>query len=177
MSETPGGPDWWQASDGKWYPPSDGEPPTAPDGWAAPSSSPLPPPYQAGTPYQPYQPYPPAPPGGQGGSGMATASLVLGIVGIATFLFCGLGALLGLLAVIFGAVSLSNARKAGGAPWVGRARAGLITGIVALVLGIGFLVVSVVISATTEDDDFGGINSDPSDGICNEERFLQDPDC
>ena len=26
-------------------------------------------------------------------------------------------------------------------------------------------------------DDFDGINSDPSDGVCNEERFLEDPDC
>ena len=27
------------------------------------------------------------------------------------------------------------------------------------------------------DEDFGEINSDPSDGVCNEDRFLQDPDC
>ena len=26
-------------------------------------------------------------------------------------------------------------------------------------------------------DDFDGINSDPSDGVCNEERFIEDPDC
>ena len=26
-------------------------------------------------------------------------------------------------------------------------------------------------------DDFDEINSDPSDGVCNEERFLEDPDC
>ena len=27
------------------------------------------------------------------------------------------------------------------------------------------------------DDDLGEINSDPSDGECDESRFLQDPDC
>lgn len=26
-------------------------------------------------------------------------------------------------------------------------------------------------------DDIGDLNSDPSDGVCNEDRFLQDPDC
>ena len=37
MSDTSGGPGWWQASDGKWYPPQPypGQLPPPPQGWAA----------------------------------------------------------------------------------------------------------------------------------------------
>src|SRR4051794_8246353 len=33
MSEQPGGRGWWQASDGKWYPPEPWEDPSPPPGW------------------------------------------------------------------------------------------------------------------------------------------------
>ena len=68
-------------------------------------------------------------------NGKATASLVCGIVGL---VFCGI--ILGILAIVFG----QQAKKAiadnpnlGGA---GAAQAGLILGVVDIVLGVGFLV-------------------------------------
>lgn len=111
---------------------------------------------------------------------MATAALVLGIVGICLFWTFGFGMLLGILAVVFGLIGLSNARKVPGRPSAGRAIAGIATGAVALVVGFGFLAIFVW-AANDISDDFegidGGINSDPSDGICNANRYLQDPDC
>ena len=54
-----------------------------------------------------------------------------------------------------------------------------IAGIVLGWIGVGFLALFIVLSLAFGDDadDFDGINSDPSDGVCNEERFLEDPDC
>ena len=63
-------------------------------------------------------------------NGLATASLVLGILGIALFWF--LGFIMSILAIVFGGVGLSRAKA--GAPGKGVAIAGLTLGIVGLLL-------------------------------------------
>jgi hypothetical protein len=106
----------------------------------------------------PDQPYPPPggyggpPPGGYGGppygwapvprrgAGMATAALVLGIIAIVLCFTAFGGILLGLLAVVLGAVALRRARR-GEAEGHGRAVAGVVTGGLGLVLGVVFLFV------------------------------------
>jgi hypothetical protein len=71
---------------------------------------------------------PPAPPVTRGSNGVAVAGLVFGILGI---ILCPLG-IFGILAIIFGAVGMSKARKVNAG--AGQATAGLILGIVAVVL-------------------------------------------
>ena len=46
-----------------------------------------------------------------GNNGVATAAMVTGIIGLLTFLVCGLGALLGIIAVVLGFVGLSNSKS------------------------------------------------------------------
>ena len=133
MSDTSQGPGWWQASDGKWYPPQPQQ-----SYWT-------PPPPQMGYATAPYpaafqQPYPP---GGQPSTnGLAVASLVLSIV--------WLGGLGSLLAVIFGIVARRQIRTSRGRQGGdGIALAGLLIGIVgllgvALLVGFGFAVKSQV---------------------------------
>jgi hypothetical protein len=97
MSDTPQGPDWWQASDGKFYPPqAPMQPPTAqagqpyaPPGWgqAPPIGQSYPPPL-GGPPYQP--PVAGRPP--RSGGVSAGAALV------AAILFWPLGIVLGHIA-------------------------------------------------------------------------------
>ena len=101
----------------------------------------------AGSPY-PQQPYP-YPGGGYGappqyryGGGMATAALVLGILAIVTCITVIGGILLGILAIVLGAVAASRARR-GEAPGRGRAIAGIVTGAIGLVLS-GLLVAAGV---------------------------------
>ena len=72
MSDTQQAPDWWQASDGKWYPP---QPPTAP---------PPPPP---GVPPQP--PYPPQPPAAPKKSNKGCLIAVLVVFGIFALIVVG----------------------------------------------------------------------------------------
>ena len=127
MSDTSQGPGWWQASDGKWYPPQQ------PGYWAPP------PPPTSGMPLAPYPgavPY--APGAAQPTNGFAIASLVLSIIWLV-----GLGSL---LAVIFGIVARRQIRASGGRQGGdGLALAGLligILGILGLVL-VGTLVLTV----------------------------------
>lgn len=89
----------------------------------------------------------PTPPGGAGyggyptarpRNGMGTAAMVLGILGlvlVVLIFFSPLGALLGLLAVPFGIVGLLRANR-GEADNRGQALTGLVTGAVALVIGV-----------------------------------------
>jgi hypothetical protein len=72
------------------------------------------------------------------GSGMATASLVLGILALITSFTVIGGVVLGLLALIFGILVVRRA-----APGRGRAIAGIVTGILGLVLAIVLIVVGV----------------------------------
>jgi predicted small integral membrane protein len=178
VSDAPGGPDWYQASDGKWYP---SQPAQAPYG-GAPATPPPPGGVQPSGGYQapaanPYG----QPPTGQmptqaPSNGMATTAMVLGIVALVTFWFCGLGSLLGVIAIVLGALGMSAAKKLPGEPLIGRAKAGLIMGIVSVVLSVIFLIGWLVLINVGSDNDLE-INSDPSNGICDESRFLQDPDC
>ena len=102
MSDTSQGPGWWQASDGKWYPPQGAAatpppPPSAPTGAPTiPEAPPVPPPVPPGpTPY--------GPPGGpaapkQGMHGCLKALLIGGAIAV----------VLGILAVVAIAVTAKN---------------------------------------------------------------------
>ena len=73
-------------------------------------------------------------------SGLCTAAMVLGIICVATFLIPCVGFLPGLLALIFSIVCLAKKKKP-----VGKARAGLITSIIGIVLGFIFTIIWLVI--------------------------------
>jgi Domain of unknown function (DUF4190) len=121
-------------------------------------------PTQPGPPPDQYQPgqYPAGqyPPGGYQAAprrrnGMGTAALVLGVLALVLVLlliFSPLGAFLGLLAVIFGIVGIvrANRREADNR---GQAVAGLVTGGLALLLGIWFTI-SVGVWFSTHVNDF-----------------------
>jgi hypothetical protein len=77
-----------------------------------------------------------------GGGGMATAALVLGILAVITsFTLIG-GLLLGLLAVIFGIIGLRRANR-GLALGRGRAIAGIILGLLGMVLAGALIAIGV----------------------------------
>ena len=118
-------------------------------------------------PQYPPQPDPPGqypqgqyPPGGYQAAprrrnGMGTAALVLGVLALVLVLlliFSPLGAFLGLLAVIFGIVGIvrANRREADNR---GQAVTGLVTGGLALLLGIWFTI-SVGVWFSTNVNDF-----------------------
>lgn len=74
--------------------------------------------------------------GGTRTNGMAIASLVLGIIGlVACCLFVP-----SLLAIVFGAVAMNQCKNDPTYTGRGMAIAGLIVGVVAVVLGVGFWV-------------------------------------
>ncbi|HUW04161.1 MAG TPA: DUF4190 domain-containing protein [Acidimicrobiales bacterium] len=125
-----------------------------------------PPPPQMGSGWQP-APYGSA--GPVGTNGFAIASLVLSLIWI-----YGIGSI---LALVFGykarrEIDESNGRQTGR----GMATAGIVIGWLGVV-GATLIIVLIVFVASTDPISDGGINSDPSDGICNPDRFLQDPDC
>jgi hypothetical protein len=115
------GPGWWQASDGKWYPPQQATqqpPPPAP-----PTPSPVPPP----------------------ANGLATAALVLGIIGVLFGLIpltAFVAIILGVLALIFGLVGRSKQTKRTMATW------GAALGLASIILAI----IGFVILANAVDD-------------------------
>jgi competence protein ComGC len=77
-------------------------------------------------------------------AGIAITSLVLGILGLLTIWFCGIGALFAIPAVICGHIGYSRVRKSAGAlGGEGVAMTGLITGYV----GIGLLLTVVPLLA------------------------------
>ncbi|MGP3981193.1 DUF4190 domain-containing protein [Streptomyces sp. KR80] len=83
-------------------------------------------------------------------NGLGVAALVLGIIGTVLFFANVFAVILGILAIIFGAVGRAKAAK-GEATNGGQALAGLILGVVAIVAAIGFLVAIIAAS-----DDFEG---------------------
>lgn len=103
------------------YPPGAGSYPVPPGAY------PPPPPFAA--------PYAYAPP--QTGNGYAITALVLGLISLFLSWFPGVDWVLGALAIIFGAIGISTARRRGGAGR-GMAIAGLVLGVVTAVLGIIF---------------------------------------
>ena len=153
-------------------PPGQGTPP--PPAFGAPPPSGFGPPPAQGygmTGYGAPGGYPPgygAPPSGS--NGLAIAALITGILALVTFWLCGLGILFGIAALVTGILGIKRANQLPGQPQKGLAIAGLVTGILGIVLGIG--IISLIVLA---DDD--GLNSDPSDGVCNRDRYWQDPDC
>jgi formate hydrogenlyase subunit 3/multisubunit Na+/H+ antiporter MnhD subunit len=74
----------------------------------------------------------------QAGGGLATAAFVLGIVAlcVSIVLFCvpPLGGLLGVLAIVLGAISMSQS------PGAGKGRTGLILGVIAVLLSAGIFI-------------------------------------
>ncbi|MFF9281137.1 hypothetical protein [Streptomyces griseosporeus] len=72
-------------------------------------------------------------------NGIGTAGLVVGIVSAAIFCLWPVAIVLGILAIVFGAVGRSRANR-GQATNAGQALAGIICGVAGLVLGIGMMV-------------------------------------
>lgn len=154
MSDTARGSGWWQASDGRWYPPDarPGVPPppeAASAGWSSPPGGP-----SAGwtTPQAPgssspggWAQQPDSAPYRAATNGLAVAALVLGIIGIP-----GVFALLNVfavLALIFGLVSRSQIQKAGGAQaGAGMAMAGIVLGTIGIALDVIWIIVAVTSS-------------------------------
>ena len=103
----------------------------------------------------------------------ATTSMVLGILSI---FLCGL--FTGIPAIVLGVKARKQVAASGGRlDGDGNALAGIITGAIGTVLqtvGIA-AVVGLAMLGNTVSSDF--INTDPVDGVCNEDRWLQDPDC
>ena len=153
MSDTPV-PGWWQASDGRWYPPSStpGAPPPTPQRGApqypapAPTYSPTSP-YGAG-PYGSapfgapvYSTPPPAP-----RNGFATAALILGIPSMAISLIPVFGYLavpFALVGIGIGIAGIVRAKTVNTGK--GMAIAGLATSSVAIVIAIAWTVALVVL--------------------------------
>lgn len=76
------------------------------------------------------------------GNGMAVAALVLGILALVLFFIWFLAPIMGLLAIIFGAVGISKANKIGG-KGKGMAIAGLVCGVIGMLLSIVLVVIAV----------------------------------
>lgn len=79
-------------------------------------------------------------------NGLAIASLILGILALATSWLTFPGIILGILAVIFGGIALARART-DRVSNKGMAIAGLITGILAAVIGTVLVIVAVRIAS------------------------------
>jgi hypothetical protein len=111
--------------------------------------------YQGQPPGQ-YQGQPPGQyPAARRRNGMGTAALVLGVVAVVLvllLLFSPIGAFLGLLAVLFGILGIMRANR-GEADNRGQAVAGLVTGAIALLVGI-FFTISIGVWFSTHVNDF-----------------------
>jgi hypothetical protein len=145
MTDTP--------SDRPPYPPQPGQGP--PGGY--------PPPDQAPAGGHPTAGYPAARPRR---NGMGVTALVLGVVGLTLvllLLFSPLGAFLGLLAVLFGILGLMRANR-GEADNRGQAVAGLVTGGIALLVGV-FLTISIGTWFATHVNDFNNFGRCMEDAV------------
>ncbi len=116
---------------------------------------------------------------GSGTNGLAVAALVLGILSLLGAFVCGSGLLFGAIGIVLGVLGLKKANSEPSQPQRGVAIAGIVTGAIGTVLSILVILFVFVIGSTADDieSDFGDMNSDPSDGVCDESRFIQDPDC
>lgn len=85
-------------------------------------------------------------------SGMATAALILGILAIITGVTVVGGIILGLLALIFGMIAARRSRR-GEALGHGRAVAGIVTGIIGIVLAIALIALGASLLNTKEGKD------------------------
>ncbi len=118
------------------------EPPPA----EKPADTSTPPPTQPATP--PPMPGAPGAPPASSSNGFAVTSLVLGILSIVLFFTIWIPFILAILAIIFGALGISNARK--GAPKKGLAIAGLICGIAGAAIAVLFIV--LIVSAVNDPE-------------------------
>ncbi len=103
---------------------------------------------------------------------------IISLVGIFCFGFVGL--LLGAIAIVLGVLGMKKANELPGQPQRGLAIGGIVTGSLGVVASVAFILFVFVLGSAveTEFENFdGGINTDPSDGVCDESRFMQDPDC
>jgi hypothetical protein len=117
---------------------------------------PTPPPTPPPAPQQPVgggQPVQPQPGQERPGNGLAVAALVCGIVGAALFWTLFGGVILGVLAIIFGAIGRKRADEDPRVPHRGLAVAGLIIGAVTVV-GTVVLWFAVINEAEEDLDDF-----------------------
>lgn len=152
MSDAPQGPGWWQASDGKWYPP------TATPGTPRPPSAAGPQPYGPGVPPSggpaPWGPpapygygYAPSPTGTPTGlpsvNGLATASLVLGVLSLVVC--CGPFMLCSLVGLPLGIYALTRINKRAADPGP---RGLAIAGVVLNGIGFALLAIIAVVSVT-----------------------------
>lgn len=156
MSDTPPGPEPQRAHGPPgpgWWLASDGRyyPPEQ-----APASQPAPPAF-----------HPQSGPGSIRTNGMAIASLVLGLIWV-----CSIGSI---LALVFGYLARKQIDAAGGR----EAGRGLATaGIVLGWIGVATLVIALMgLFVFGGWDALNEIDSDPPDGVCNDDRWWQDPDC
>lgn len=132
MSDQAQGPGWWQASDGKWYPPQQAAPAAPAGPWAA-----APP--AGGMPYGTAAYQTPT------NNGLAIAALVCGLASFATCITA-------IPAVILGHMARKQIRESGGTQQGdGMALAGLIIGYIFIVLLIAYIIFIVVIAATADD--------------------------
>ena len=161
-------------------PPPPGGAPPPPGGNMPPPAPPQAPQWNQQAPGAPGMP-PPQPQYGataapQGTNGLAVASLILGILSF----FC-VGLLAGPLAVILGFLGRKKANEEMGGNGAGMALGGIITGLIGFLLS-GMLFLTFFVWTDNVADEIQNnldteINSDPSDGECDFDRFLQDPDC
>jgi hypothetical protein len=139
VSDTPLAADWWQAADGRWYPPPSPAPPT----YAAPMAYPAP-----ATGAAPY----PLPAAGPTTNSSAIVALVLGILGLTTCYF-----VTGIPAIIYGRKGQREVDDSNGAQ-AGRSMAtvGLVLGIISTAISAALLVgviALLAIGATVDQDD------------------------
>ncbi|WP_398662189.1 DUF4190 domain-containing protein [Streptomyces misionensis] len=92
-------------------------------------------------------------------NGMGTAAMVLGILSICLFCLYGVVSLvLGILAVVFGVKGRRRAER-GEATNHGQAQAGLIMGVIGIIVGVAMIVLLLVIGISAFNEDSS--NSDP----------------
>ncbi|WP_411075262.1 DUF4190 domain-containing protein [Streptomyces sp. cmx-4-7] len=95
-------------------------------------------------------------------NGMGTAAMVLGIVSVAGFCLYGLGAVLGILGVIFGVIGVKKAGR-GEATNRGMAIAGIVLGAIGTVVSavfLGFMIWAIAQDPSTFEDS-GTYDEDP----------------
>lgn len=168
VASMPGAPGYGYPTPGDAVPP----PPVAPDGpGQAPSPYATPGAGHPGYPGYPGYPGQAGPGAGAPGygwaqlpmqpsNGMGVTSLVLGIVAAAIFCLWPIAIIVGILAIIFGAIGRGKAKR-GEATNPGQALAGLICGIVGVVLGLALLIVVIATAA----DDSSGSGPDVYEGL------------
>jgi Domain of unknown function (DUF4190) len=102
-------------------------------------------------PQPPQPPQPPVPPGLPGQTnGMAITGMVCGILGIVLFWIPYVGVILGILGLVFGFLGRSRAAQLGGVGQ-GMAVAGIVTGAIAVVAGVAWIIYILTKADEVED--------------------------